>query len=784
MFLEHILMANYFTKVEESFFKLQDFQDQSTKIPYVIVKDFPSLGLITSLKFIEWVYENPSGVVSLPTGKTPEYFIKWTNKLIENWDDTRLTDLRKKYGINEKVKPDFSSLTFVQIDEFYPINPNQHNSFYNYVNEYYLEGFGLSKDKALLINSHEIPLHDGLTAQEIFGDDHIDLSLRYRDPSSRIEERQQKSIYSIDQWCSDYEKKIQDLGGIGFFLGGIGPDGHIAFNIRGSDHNSTTRLMETNFETQAAAAGDLGGIEVSSKHLVITIGLGTITYNEDVFAIITAAGEAKAKIIKGSLESEPSTKFPASALNKVLKSRFYLTEGAAKQLSDTKKFLLKNTNWDDATLETAVLDCAVRNNSFVKKLTMGHLNKDEVLKAYPKLNASFLDNIELKIRKKIDKGIKEEKNQIFYHTGPHHDDIMLGMMPHVMHLIREKSNTHHFANMTSGFTSVTNGYLIQVLESTKSFLNNSQIQMIQFPNFFNEGYGLKKDKDVYHYLDATAQNNTEQKERALAHRMVRAFVELFSLKNLEQLKKSIDSILLELNDYYDGQKNSQDVQKLKGMLREYEEELVWSNFGVRGKNVHHLRLGFYSGDMFTEDPTRERDALPILKQLEEIEPTVISLALDPEGSGPDTHYKVLQAIASAVRMWSKNRDLSQLRIWGYRNVWYRFDQSETNLIVPVTLNTMTNMKTIFLNSYLSQKSASFPSYELNGPFCDLSEKIWVEQHKELQILLGRDFWYQNENPQLRAVHGAIYLKELNLSEFLGIARRLQNLIDANPYSRN
>ena len=188
--------------------------------------------------------------------------------------------------------------------------------------------------------------------------------------------------------------------------------------------------------------------------------------------------------------------------------------------------------------------------------------------------------------------------------------------------------------------------------------------------------------------------------------------------------------------------------------------------------------------MFTEDPTRERDALPILKQLEEIEPTVISLALDPEGSGPDTHYKVLQAIASAVRMWSKNRDLSQLRIWGYRNVWYRFDQSETNLIVPVTLNTMTNMKTIFLNSYLSQKSASFPSYELNGPFCDLSEKIWVEQHKELQILLGRDFWYRNENPQLRAVHGAIYLKELNLSEFLGIARRLQNLIDANPYSRN
>ena len=77
-----------------------------------------------------------------------------------------------------------------------------------------------------------------------------------------------------------YEKKIQELGGIGFFLGGIGPDGHIAFNVRGSDHNSTTRLTQTNFETQAAAAVDLGGIEISRNRLVITIGLGSITYNK------------------------------------------------------------------------------------------------------------------------------------------------------------------------------------------------------------------------------------------------------------------------------------------------------------------------------------------------------------------------------------------------------------------------------------------------------------------------------------------------------------------------
>ena len=92
------------------------------------------------------------------------------------------------------------------------------------------------------------------------------------------------------------------------------------------------------------------------------------------------------------------------------------------------------------------------------------------------------------------------------------------------------------------------------------------------------------------------------------------------------------------------------------MIREFEEELVWANYGVRVRDVHHLRLGFYKGDMFTEQPEKKRDVNPILKQLKEIKPTVISLALDPEGSGPDTHYKVLQSIAEAVRMWRKTTD--------------------------------------------------------------------------------------------------------------------------------
>ena len=209
------------------------------------------------------------------------------------------------------------------------------------------------------------------------------------------------------------------------------------------------------------------------------------------------------------------------------------------------------------------------------------------------------------------------------------------------------------------------------------------------------------------------------------------------------------------------------------MIREFEEELVWAHFGTQVKNVRHMRLGFYQGDTFNELPEKKRDVAPILELLKEINPTVVSLAYDPEGSGPDTHYKVLQAIAEALREWKKGKDLSSIRIWGYRNVWYRYNPAEANVIVPVSLSEMASMDNVFTNCYLSQVDASFPSYELNGKFSTLTQKIWVEQLSSIQLLLGKDFFYQNENPKIRSSHGLIFLKEMSVDEFLKSARELE-----------
>ena len=335
--------------VERSLLEASPYDAQyepSERIRAVVVDNFPALGKASAFRFLEWAQANPEGVCSLPTGKTPEYFIKWVRRVLDQWDTIEIQKEVKKHGLGP-TKPVLTGLTFVQIDEFYPIAPSQENSFYHYVNEFYIKGFGLDPKKALLIDCTAIGTkaskqprfgptgepEDHLVTEsmeDIWPDGSVDLTLRDREPTTRLERLQQRVLHDVDQWCAEYEAKIRALGGIGFFMGGIGPDGHVAFNCQGCDHFSTTRLCQLNYASQAAAAGDLGGIEAVRKRKVITIGLGTITYNPECVALICAAGEAKAKVVREAIEEPPHVNYPASASAQVAQSLLLHHTGSCK----------------------------------------------------------------------------------------------------------------------------------------------------------------------------------------------------------------------------------------------------------------------------------------------------------------------------------------------------------------------------------------------------------------------------------------------------------------------
>jgi glucosamine-6-phosphate deaminase len=125
----------------------------------------------------------------------------------------------------------------------------------------------------------------------------------------------------------------------------------------------------------------------------------------------------------------------------------------------------------------------------------------------------------------------------------------------------------------------------------------------------------------------------------------------------------------------------------------------------------------------------------------------------------------LQAITEALKRYEKTSGRSDITVWGYRNVWFRFHPSEANIFVPVSLNMLSLMHSAFMNTFISQRDASFPSYEHDGPFSELARRVQVDQYQKLKTCLGREWFQNHSSPLIRATRGMVYLKEMQVEEF-------------------
>eukprot|EP00727_Mastigamoeba_balamuthi_P004220 m51a1_g13796 putative glucosamine-6-phosphate isomerase 1 (297) ;mRNA; f:348694-349913 len=94
--------------------------------------------------------------------------------------------------------------------------------------------------------------------------------------------------------CDAYERKIRECGGIELFLGGIGPDGHIAFNEPGSSLSSRTRVKTLAYETIVANARFFGGDLAKVPKMALTVGVGTVMDAREVVVIVTGQHKALA----------------------------------------------------------------------------------------------------------------------------------------------------------------------------------------------------------------------------------------------------------------------------------------------------------------------------------------------------------------------------------------------------------------------------------------------------------------------------------------------------------
>ena len=112
--------------------------------------------------------------------------------------------------------------------------------------------------------------------------------------------------------CQDYEKAIEAAGGIDLFMGGVGPDGHLAFNEPGSSLSSLTRIKTLTTDTIHANSRFFeGNLDLVPKQ-ALTVGIGTVMAAKEV--LLVCNGHNKARALKHCIDGYISHKWTSSML--------------------------------------------------------------------------------------------------------------------------------------------------------------------------------------------------------------------------------------------------------------------------------------------------------------------------------------------------------------------------------------------------------------------------------------------------------------------------------------
>lgn len=208
----------------------------------VMLKDYDEVSNWVANYVIEKIQKkNPTKqkpfVLGLPTGSTPMGTYK------------KLTDAYKNGKISLK-----NVITF-NMDEYVGIPENHPESYHHFMYHHLFNHIDIPKENINILNGN---------------------------------------APDLEKECRDYEKRIEAVGGIDLFLGGIGPDGHIAFNEPGSSLASRTRIKTLSYDTILANSRFFDNNIAKVPKTALTVGVGTVMDAKEVLIIISGFNKARA----------------------------------------------------------------------------------------------------------------------------------------------------------------------------------------------------------------------------------------------------------------------------------------------------------------------------------------------------------------------------------------------------------------------------------------------------------------------------------------------------------
>lgn len=238
--------------------------------------------------------ESKPFVLGLPTGSSPLGMYKELIKLFE------------------AKKVSFKNVVTFNMDEYVKIPQDHPESYYSFMWNNFFSHIDISKENVNILNGNAEDLADE---------------------------------------CENYEKKMKQVGGIELFVGGIGPDGHIAFNEPGSSLTSRTRIKTLTQDTIIANSRFFDNDVNKVPKTALTVGVGTVMDAREVMIIVN--GHNKARALWHAIEGAVNHLWTISTLQLHPKGIIICDEAAADELKHgTVKYFkdIESANLDPATM--------------------------------------------------------------------------------------------------------------------------------------------------------------------------------------------------------------------------------------------------------------------------------------------------------------------------------------------------------------------------------------------------------------------------------------------------
>lgn len=530
--------------------------------------------------------------------------------------------------LHKEEKLSFSNVITFNLDEYYPMEPEAQQSYVRFMYEYLFDHVD--------INPKNIYIPDGTITMD-----------------------------EVEAYCEQYEKKIDDVGGIDIQLLGIGRTGHIGFNEPGSWEDSLTRLVRLDDLTRKDAIKDFITPE-AVPYRAITMGIASIMKARMVYML--AWGQHKAGILCKAVEGPVSDMVPSTYLQKHPNVKIIVDKAASVELTRVKSpWLVGMCNWEDSLMCKAVIWLSQKVGKSILKLTDTDYNENNLSDLIIEYASSYELNIKVHNhlqntitgwpggkpgeddKKRPERANPAKKRVILF--SPHPDDDVISMGGTFLRLV-EQGHEVHVAYQTSGNFAVH---------------DHDAIRYIEFLEEFSHAFGELKEE--------------EQKKLMKAAKF---------LKN----KKTTELDIAE-------------VRKIKGLIRRGEARAGARFCGLPDDKVHFLDMPFYETGTTRKKPIGKKDIQIIKYLMEDIKPHQVYAAgdlADPHG----THRVCLDAIFESFKQLKNEKWMKDCWLWLYRGAWHEWPIHEIEMAVPLSPTELfKKRKAIFMHQ--SQKdSPPFP----------------------------------------------------------------------------